>query len=102
MIRSIVRRKRNNGAEVFVAPWSQNSPSGGLQLHFAPWRRKPGTEQALKVSGSISRLLLCGEYAAYYMLFLATANNESIDPNSLRRHIDFCLLVERDKHIMTH
>ena len=26
------------------------------------------------------------------------ANNESIDPNSLRCHIDFCLLVERDKH----
>ena len=27
-----------------------------------------------------------------------TANNESIDPNSLRCHINFCLLVEWDKH----
>ena len=34
------------------------------------------------------------------MLPTVTANNKLIDPNSLRRHIDFCLLqvVERDKH----
>ena len=33
-----------------------------------------------------------------YKILRMTANNESIDPNSLRRHIYFCLLVERNKH----
>ena len=30
-----------------------------------------------------------------------TANNETIDPNSLRRHINFCLVLERDKQCRT-
>ena len=45
---------------------------------------------------------LCCDYDYSNQIFWGIpANNESIDPNSLRRHIDFCLVLERDKQCRT-